>query len=186
MTNEPERVPSSLPLGGFWIGSLLFLLSAVLASGSVLALTIAVLAPTSTIFSVSDALVAALAPLLMVLSVAYYRSARRHHYSTSMVSVIVMVFAVLVVAMLGSVLVSFGNPIIESRADPDLVNMAQSFAQSSLWIYVCILCVNISSSPFLVHAGRRGRAGRILFLGSAALFGVATAAPAISNLLLIG
>jgi hypothetical protein len=178
--------PSALPLGGWILGSLISLVSALLASGGVVTLAIAIAVPTGLPLPVGSAVSAGMAPLLLLISAVFYRSTRRHHYSMSVGGAIALVIAIWLCASVAAVLLSFGDPFAENGVDMEIVLGAHAIAQGVLWGCVWVLTVNICSSLFLSRDDLGGRVAQIVFLSSAVVFSVATILPAAGSLILAG
>lgn len=181
-----EKEPSSLPLGGYLLGSLLSIVPIIFASGSVLRLTIMLAEPKTISAPIGSVVVTLLAPLLVAGSLFFYWSSRRYRYAAPGIGATVLILAIWFLAMAGSVLISFGDPFLEINVEPDLIQKAHVLAQSSLWVYVCILTVNVGSSTLVDQPDGLGRVARVLFLASTILFGILTTVPAAASLLVSG
>lgn len=182
-TARADLEPSAWPLAGYWLASLFAVLPAVLASSIVYSLALA--ASTGTDLALDSSLALAFISLPMITAAAYYRSARRYGYAASPVTATVVALLIWLGATIGAVLTSFGDPALADVA-PELLTTAHRLTQSALWGAVALLTVNVACAPALNVTGMIGRAARVAFLGSTALFGVLIAAPAVCGLAVAG
>ncbi|WP_217182622.1 hypothetical protein [Streptomyces sp. AC495_CC817] len=161
-------------------------LTSVLTGGSVYALALVSAASTQHPAPIINVVALGLVLLTVLACITYGRSASRFRYAMSPLSALILLALIWAGSAIGAVLLSFGEPMLEVRVDPELITAAQGFAQGALWACTGVVSPAVLSAPLLHRSGRPGLAARLLFFASIGVFAVLVVLPAVMGVVVAG
>lgn len=180
MSQKPDdREPSAWPLGGYWLGILIAGVPALLASGAVYSIGL----PLGAESGVADGILTlALASVPLIAMFVFYGSSRRHGYAPSPGLTAALVLLIWAGGCIGAVLNSFED-IYATDVDPAQIETVRHLSEALLWGSVGLLTLNVVCSLGLNAEEWPGRTTRIVFIGSASLWGALIISPALIRML---